>query len=377
MPARCSSYQLIYDVVQRIPVGRVATYGQVAEAAGLIGQARQVGYALHAMPDDPTIPWHRVVNAQGRIRTGDGAGRSEQQQRLEAEGVRFVEPGRLRLRDHQWSGEAELAQSTPIAKRSAASGDGRAMNTTEVMSALEAAGSEACRSTYARHGVKPPMFGVRYGDLGKLVRKIKVDHLLALELWETGNHDARIMATMIADPDRFAVSTLDSWAKVIDNELMLDAVCSLVGRSKHARSRMVKWMKAKPDWLRACGWRVVAVLAGTGGRTAKLEVESLTDEECAALLVQIERMIHEQPNRTRHEMNNALISIGVRGGKLEKAALAAAKRIGTVDVDHGDTACKTPDAASYIRKTLDHRKRKSKETTKKSPTKKSRTRAKG
>lgn len=357
-----SNYQRIYDVARRIPAGQVATYGQVAEAAGLIGHARQVGYALHAMPDDPTIPWHRIVNAQGRISTGGGAGKSEQQRLLEAEGVIFIERGRLRLRDNQWSGEDEPATSTAVVGRRSSAGEGTAMNTSEVMSALEAAGSEACRSTYLRHGVKPPVFGVRYGDLGKLVKKIRVDHPLALELWATGNHDARIVATMVADPDEFAVSKLDTWAKAVDNELMLDAVCSLVGRSKHARSRMVKWMKAKPDWFRGCGWRIVAVLAGGGGRTAKLDVKSLTDAECAAFLDQIERTIHDQPNRTRHEMNNALISIGVRGGALEKAALAAAKRIGTVEVDHGDTACKTPDAASYIRKTIDHRNKKSKNT---------------
>ena len=61
------SYARIYAVVRRIPRGRVATYGQVAELAGLAGHARQVGYALHALSSGTALPWHRVVNAQGGI----------------------------------------------------------------------------------------------------------------------------------------------------------------------------------------------------------------------------------------------------------------------------------------------------------------------
>ena len=62
-----STYQRIYDVVRRIPAGRVATYGQVAALAGLPGHARQVGYALHALEDHSGVPWQRVINAGGRV----------------------------------------------------------------------------------------------------------------------------------------------------------------------------------------------------------------------------------------------------------------------------------------------------------------------
>jgi methylated-DNA-protein-cysteine methyltransferase related protein len=97
------SYAAIYQVVRRIPRGRVATYGQVAELAGLSGHARQVGYALHALPASTTVPWHRVVNASGGIslRTSPGA---ELTQRilLEREGVRFDARGRLSLARVRW-----------------------------------------------------------------------------------------------------------------------------------------------------------------------------------------------------------------------------------------------------------------------------------
>jgi methylated-DNA-protein-cysteine methyltransferase related protein len=97
------SYQLIYSVVRRIPRGRVATYGQVASLAGLAGHARQVGYALNALPDGTVVPWHRVVNAGGRIstRTTPG-GELVQQLLLEKEGVRLDARGRIPLDRLRW-----------------------------------------------------------------------------------------------------------------------------------------------------------------------------------------------------------------------------------------------------------------------------------
>jgi len=80
----------IYAAVQAIPRGRVATYGQVAEAAGLPGRARLVGRALRELPDDSGIPWQRVVNARGEISgRGDPRGEREQRLRLEDEGIAF------------------------------------------------------------------------------------------------------------------------------------------------------------------------------------------------------------------------------------------------------------------------------------------------
>lgn len=100
-----SSYQKIYAVVRRIPRGRVATYGQVAALARLPGHARQVGYALHALPDGTTLPWHRVINAMGAVSCRSHAGGElEQRIRLEGEGVGFNARGRVVLEKYQWRG---------------------------------------------------------------------------------------------------------------------------------------------------------------------------------------------------------------------------------------------------------------------------------
>jgi methylated-DNA-protein-cysteine methyltransferase related protein len=96
-------YRRIYDVVSRIPRGRVATYGQVASLARLPRQPRLVGYALHALPAGTRVPWFRVVNARGAISLrASGLGFEDIQARLLArEGVRFVD-GAIPLDRYQW-----------------------------------------------------------------------------------------------------------------------------------------------------------------------------------------------------------------------------------------------------------------------------------
>ena len=93
-----NAYGRIYAAVRRIPRGRVATYGQVARLAGLPGRARQVGYAMHALPAGTTVPWHRVVNVAGKVSRRRLPG-AELTQRvlLEREGVRFSPSERIPL----------------------------------------------------------------------------------------------------------------------------------------------------------------------------------------------------------------------------------------------------------------------------------------
>lgn len=97
------SRERIYDVVRRIPKGRVATYGQIAALAGLRGHARQIGYAMAALPNDSDVPWHRVINAKGCCSPRATPGGDERQRKLlERERVRFDDQGRVSLEKFRW-----------------------------------------------------------------------------------------------------------------------------------------------------------------------------------------------------------------------------------------------------------------------------------
>jgi methylated-DNA-protein-cysteine methyltransferase-like protein len=104
MPAR-DPEERIYRAVMRIPPGRVATYGQIARLAGMPRHHRQVGRALRHLLDDGLVPWHRVVDASGRIspRSEDGTTEARQLRLLEEEGVVFDPAGRVPLARFQWA----------------------------------------------------------------------------------------------------------------------------------------------------------------------------------------------------------------------------------------------------------------------------------
>lgn len=105
-------YARIYETVARIPRGKVATYGQIAELAGLPRRARQVGYALHALPPGAPIPWQRVLGAGGKISLTGPAG-ARQRELLAAEGVEFTESGRIDLDRFGWRPRARPAARRP------------------------------------------------------------------------------------------------------------------------------------------------------------------------------------------------------------------------------------------------------------------------
>lgn len=104
----------IWAVVRRIPKGRVATYGQIATLAGLDGHARQVGYAMAALPQGSDVPWHRVVNSFGEI-SPRSAGDSHELQRLllESEGVEFNAKGTIDLRRYRWAPRVAARRERP------------------------------------------------------------------------------------------------------------------------------------------------------------------------------------------------------------------------------------------------------------------------
>jgi 3-methyladenine DNA glycosylase AlkD len=217
------------------------------------------------------------------------------------------------------------------------------MTLAETMSALEKAGSAQTRKTYARHGATEPMFGVSFATLKTLVKRIGVDHELALALWATGNLDARNLAVKIADPARMKTSDLDRWASTPMLRGCGNYVAYLAVEGPHARGRADTWITASTETKRCSGWLLVAAMAMCD--------ETTPDSWFVARLAEIEKSIQASPNAQREAMLNAVIAIGCRGAALRKAAAAAAKRIGKVEIDHGNTACKTPELTSALEKT--------------------------
>jgi hypothetical protein len=124
----------------------------------------------------------------------------------------------------------------------------------------------------------------------------------------------------------------------------------LAAESAQGPAIVKRWLASKDEQERYAGWGLVGQLAARD--------ETMPDAWFAERLGEIERTIHDAPNARREVMNDALITIGGRSAALRKSALATAKRVGKVEVDHGDTDCKTPDAASYIEKMWAHAKAK-------------------
>jgi methylated-DNA-protein-cysteine methyltransferase-like protein len=117
-PPGAVSYARIHAVVCRIPHGRVATYGQVAAMAGLPGRARQVGYALHALPAGSPVPWHRVINARGEVSLRSEPGwEGYQRFLLEEEEVEFDRGGRVDLERCRWQPDPRPRRRRPAGKR--------------------------------------------------------------------------------------------------------------------------------------------------------------------------------------------------------------------------------------------------------------------
>ncbi len=224
------------------------------------------------------------------------------------------------------------------------------MTKTETMQELRANGNEQTRKTYRRHGIRGKMFGVSYAVLGKMKKKIKVDQSLAEQLWATSNHDARYLATMIADPTTISVRTLNAWAKDLDSRHLAGALSNVAAEAPSAKKQMEKWTTARNEMIGCAGWHTLASMSRQNN--------GLPDAYFEKYLGIIESRIPSGKNWVKYAMNNALINIGVRNPNLERKAIPVARRIGRVEVDHGETGCKTPDAVPYIKKTIAHRKKK-------------------
>jgi 3-methyladenine DNA glycosylase AlkD len=220
------------------------------------------------------------------------------------------------------------------------------MNTVaQVMTELKKKGDAQTRKTYARHGAPPDMLGVKIGDLKVIAKKIKGNQALACELYETGNPDAMYLAGMVADGSKMPKKQLEGWANGATWHMLSEyTVPGVASESEHARELALKWIRSKKESIASGGWCTYA------GLVATRPDEELDLAEIQGLLDQIVKEIHTAPNHVRYTMNSFVIAVAAYVKPLLKRAKEAAKAIGTVAVDMGDTSCKVPQGLAYIEK---------------------------
>lgn len=215
----------------------------------------------------------------------------------------------------------------------------------EVMAELQTMGNETTRKTLLRHGAPENMFGVKVGDLKKVVKKIKGNQQLALDLYATENSDAMYLAGLVADGATMNRATLQRWATRSNWYMIAEhSVPGVTCENSAARDLAVKWIAAKKEIVQTCGWTTYSGIVATAAD------QDLDLKEIRTLLNSVEQTIHNSPNRVRYTMNGFVISVGCYVAPLLKEAKRVAKKMGTVSVEMGSTACKVPLATEYIDK---------------------------
>lgn len=219
------------------------------------------------------------------------------------------------------------------------------MTLEEIMEKLEEMGSEQTKKTLLRHGAREPFFGVRVGDLKKLVKHVKKDQELGLALYDTGHSDAMYLAGLSVQPKLMSKEILQDWAdKAYWYMLSEYTVAGVAAESPYARELAIEWIQSEEEMIATCGWSTYS------NYLSITPDENLNLDEIRKLLRQAETTIHQEKNRVRYVMNNFVICVGAYVIPLHKEALATAAKIGKVHVDVGKTACKVPLATDYIKK---------------------------
>lgn len=219
------------------------------------------------------------------------------------------------------------------------------MNVSEVMDKLKEMGNEQTRNTYLRHGAPYDMFGVKVGDLKKLVKDVKKDQELALSLYDTGNHDAMYLAGLTVNPKAVSKDVLQQWAIQARWYMIAEyTVAGVAAESPYAVELAREWIGSDDEIVATCGWSTYANYVSVAPD------ERLDLDELRSLLDQVERNVHRERNRVRYVMNGFVIAVGAYVAPLNQEAKRVANAVGKVHVNVGQTACKVPLATEYIAK---------------------------
>lgn len=176
-----------------------------------------------------------------------------------------------------------------------------------------------------RFGITPmgEQLGVSVTHLREIGRPHRRDHALALELWETGIHEARILATVIDDPRQITRGQMEKWVRDCDNWAVTDGMAFVFDRTEFAEAKAHAWSRRRPEYVKRAAFSVMAGMA-----THRKE---LPDAVFLKFLPVIRREAVDERNFVRKAVNWALRGIGKRNPRLRRAAIAEAKRILALD----------------------------------------------
>lgn len=214
----------------------------------------------------------------------------------------------------------------------------------EIIEELRANGTDQIKRIHANHGAVEPFFGVKIEFLKKIQKRIKKNHELALELYESGISDARYLAALIADDDKMTKRDLQRWVKGANWYMLSEyAVPWVAAESRFGWELGLEWIDSKKDLIAGAGWSTLSSMMAIK-EDADLDIPAIKE-----LLKRVETTIHDSPNRVRGAMNCFVIAAGCGVKSLKSLAIKTGEKIGKVSVDVGDTSCKTPYAPDYIR----------------------------
>lgn len=195
------------------------------------------------------------------------------------------------------------------------------MNAAAVIEILKQKSSPTYLTGMRRFGiVNEQALGVKVPESRQLAKAIKKDHKLALELWQTGIHEARILASMIGDPKQVTETQFDSWAADFNSWDVCDQVCSnLFHHTPFALNKTIEYSKRSEEFIKRAGFVLMAARA--------VQDKEADDLVFLQFFPIIEREAHDERNFVKKAVNWALRQIGKRNGNLRKMAAASAERI--------------------------------------------------
>jgi 3-methyladenine DNA glycosylase AlkD len=223
------------------------------------------------------------------------------------------------------------------------------MTKTEIiLKQLQALGSASVKKIFLNHGAVEPVYGVKVADLKVILKKIKNDQPLAMDLYDSGVSDAMYLAGLAADGSKMSKKQLQDWANKASWYMISEnTVPWVTAESPFAHELGLEWIESKQEMVACAGW------ATLGGLLALKPDSEIDKKEVTAMLKRIEKTIHQSPNRVRYTMNSYVIHVGGYVPELTELAIATAKKIGVVHVEMGNTACEVPSPPVYIQKMKD------------------------